>query len=99
MMCCVPSLTLPVIPDGRIAGSPQPVLPVGGGLILRPWRLADARVVAAAYADPAIQRWHARRVDSEDEARDLIMRLMHAATTRHGGSLAVALGAARGRRK
>ncbi len=23
MMCCVPSLTLPVIPDGRIAGSPQ----------------------------------------------------------------------------
>jgi len=95
MMCCVPSLTLPVIPDGRIAGSPQPVLSVGGGLILRPWRLADARVVAAAYADPAIQRWHARR----DEARDLIMRLMHAATTRHGGSLAVALGAARGRRK
>ena len=44
------------------------------GLVLRPWRPGDARAVAAAYADPAIQRWHMRRVDSEDEARDLILR-------------------------
>jgi len=73
MMYCVPPLTSPVIPGGRVAASAQPVLPAGGGLILRPWRPADAPAVAAAYADPAIQRWHARRVDSEDEARDLIL--------------------------
>ena len=70
----VPSLISPVMPRGRVARSAQPVLPAGGGLVLRPWLPADARAVVAAYADPAIQRWHARRVDSEDEARDLILR-------------------------
>ena len=73
-MWCVPALTSPVIPGGRLAASAQPVLPADGGLVLRPWRPGDARAVAAAYADPAIQRWHMRRVDSEDEARDLILR-------------------------
>jgi RimJ/RimL family protein N-acetyltransferase len=74
MMLAVPSLISPVMPRGRVARSAQPVLPAGGGLVLRPWLPADARAVVAAYADPAIQRWHARRVDSEDEARDLILR-------------------------
>jgi [ribosomal protein S5]-alanine N-acetyltransferase len=73
MMWRVPALTSPVITGGRVTASAQPVLPAGGGLVLRPWRPDDARAVAAAYADPAIQRWHARRVDSEDEARDLIL--------------------------
>ena len=92
MMCCVPSLTLPVIPGGRVAGSTQPVLPAGGGLILRPWRPADARAVATAYADPAIQRWHARRVDSEDEARDLILRWQRSWASETGVHWAVTSG-------
>ena len=74
MMWCVPPLTSPVIADGRLNGSAQPVLAAGGGLALRPWLPADAPAVAAAYADPDIQRWHAWQVDSDDEARALIMR-------------------------
>jgi [ribosomal protein S5]-alanine N-acetyltransferase len=62
-----------VIPGGRVAASVQSVLPAGGGLV-RPWLLADARAIAAAYADLVIHRWHARPVDSEDQARDLILR-------------------------
>jgi len=76
-MGCVPSLTSPVIPAGRFAENAQPAIPAGIGLALRPWCPADAAAVAAAYADPVIQRWHARRVDSEDEARELIMRWNH----------------------
>ena len=76
MRWSVPSLTLPVIPEGRVAGSVQPVVPAGGGLVLRPWLLADAR---ARRSRPTrtrpIQRWHARRVDSADEARELIAAL------------------------
>lgn len=29
----------------------------GRGLVLRPWRLADAAALVAAWADPEIQRW------------------------------------------
>jgi [ribosomal protein S5]-alanine N-acetyltransferase len=92
MMWSVPSLILPVIPDGRVAGSAQPVVPAGGGLVLRPWLLADARAVAAAYADPAIQRWHARRVDSEDEARDLLLRWRRSWLAETGAHWAVTRG-------
>jgi ribosomal-protein-alanine N-acetyltransferase len=52
--------------------SGQPVLTGGGGLVLRPWRPDDAADLMAAYADPAIQRWHRRRLDSVAEARELI---------------------------
>ena len=89
MMWYVPPLTLPVIPGGRIAGSAQPVLPAGGSLLLRPWRPADARAVVAAYADPEIQRWHGRRVDSEDEARDLILRWQRSWPSETGAHWAV----------
>lgn len=92
MMWSVPSLTWPVIPDGRVAGSAQPVVPAGGGLVLRPWLLADARAVAAAYADPAIQRWHARRVDSEAEARDLLLRWQRSWRAETGAHWAVTRG-------
>jgi len=74
MIWCVPSLTPPVIASGRLGANAQPVLAAGGGLALRPWLSADAPAVAAAYADPDIQLWHAWRVDSEDEARALILR-------------------------
>ncbi len=41
------------------------------GIVLRPWQPADRAAVVAAYADPAIQRWHCRSM-TDDEARDWI---------------------------
>jgi RimJ/RimL family protein N-acetyltransferase len=57
---------------GSLAASDQPALPVPGDVLLRPWLLADAAAVMEAYQDPAIQRWHVRRADSVDEAREWI---------------------------
>ncbi|MFB6713346.1 MULTISPECIES: GNAT family N-acetyltransferase [unclassified Streptomyces] len=68
----MPYLVPPHIPPGRLADSVQPALPVAEDLLLRPWRYGDAPAVLAAFADPAIQRWHLRRADTEDEARDWI---------------------------
>ncbi|EST30512.1 hypothetical protein N566_21145 [Streptomycetaceae bacterium MP113-05] len=65
----MPSLVPPVLPAGTFAKSSQPTLPAEGGLSLRPWRPSDAPAVVAAFRDPAIQQWHRRRADSEDEAR------------------------------
>jgi ribosomal-protein-alanine N-acetyltransferase len=72
----MPSLTPPVIPAGHLAASVQPTLPVDddAALSLRPWTVADATAVIAAYADPDIRRWHGRTVDTEVEARALIER-------------------------
>jgi RimJ/RimL family protein N-acetyltransferase len=50
----------------------QPVLPGPGGLVLRPWRPADAPALLAAFSDPAISWWHRRSVDSLAEAEQLI---------------------------
>ncbi|HET6634718.1 MAG TPA: GNAT family N-acetyltransferase [Streptomyces sp.] len=66
------SLVDPCIPAGRLGRDPQPVLPVGDGLRLRPWRLADAPAVVEAFEDPALQRWHLRRADSVPEAEGWI---------------------------
>ena len=87
----MPSLTPPVIPPGRLAGSTQPVLPIGGdaGLSLRPWTVADATAVIAAYADPDIRRWHARTVETEVEARALIERWRSAWSAESGANWAV----------
>jgi RimJ/RimL family protein N-acetyltransferase len=41
------------------------------GVRLRPWHPADRPAVVAAYADPAIQRWHCRSMTG-DEAGDWI---------------------------
>lgn len=70
----MPDLAPPHIPPGRFAGSPQPTLPAADGLLPRPWRTTDAPAVVAAFADPAIQFWHLRRADSEEEAREWIVR-------------------------
>ena len=87
----MPSLTPPVIPPGRLAGSTQPVLPIGGdaGLSLRPRTVADATAVIAAYADPDIRRWHARTVETEVEARALIERWRSAWSAESGANWAV----------
>ncbi len=41
------------------------------GVVLRPWQASDRPAVVAAYADPAIQRWHCRSM-TDDEAREWI---------------------------
>lgn len=73
-MLSMPSLVPPFVPAGALCGREQPSLPANGGLLLRPWRLTDAAAIAAAFSDPGIQRWHARRADSEDEARGWVRR-------------------------
>jgi ribosomal-protein-alanine N-acetyltransferase len=44
----------------------QPVLR-GDGLVLRPWRDADAVALVGAFADPALRQWHMQSID-EGEA-------------------------------
>ncbi|MET8768081.1 GNAT family N-acetyltransferase [Streptomyces sp. NPDC004658] len=68
----MPSLTTAVIPPGTLNASVQPTLPVDGDLLLRPWSPSDAAAVVRVFQDPAIQHWHLRRADSEDEAREWI---------------------------
>jgi RimJ/RimL family protein N-acetyltransferase len=41
------------------------------GIALRPWQAGDRPAVVAAFADPAIQRWHCRSL-TEQEAADWI---------------------------
>ncbi len=62
----VPDLRTPVIAAGSFGAGPQPTIE-HGGLVLRPWRRDDAAMLARAYADPGIRRWHVRSMD-EDEA-------------------------------
>ncbi|MEV2254621.1 GNAT family N-acetyltransferase [Streptomyces sp. NPDC050147] len=61
-----------VVPAGALARREQPVVPVPGGLILRPWSPDDAPVVYEAFQDPVLQHWHPREADSVDEARGWI---------------------------
>ncbi|WP_324788729.1 GNAT family N-acetyltransferase [Streptomyces sp. H51] len=68
----MPFLTRPVLPAGTLSGAPQPVLATGDGLLLRPWRAADAPAVHAVFQDPAMHRWHVRAADSEAETRGWI---------------------------
>ncbi|MEH1168480.1 GNAT family N-acetyltransferase [Micromonospora sp. CPCC 205539] len=65
----MPLLVAPALPAGSLGARAQPRLAVRPGLALRPWRSADAPVVRAAFDCPAIQRWHVRRLDGDDEAR------------------------------
>ncbi|CAM5232745.1 GNAT family N-acetyltransferase [Streptomyces aurantiogriseus] len=63
----MPFLTRPVLPADALSRIPQPVLPAGDGLVLRPWRTEDAPAVHAAFQDPLMHRWHIRAADSEEE--------------------------------
>ncbi|MEU7426531.1 GNAT family N-acetyltransferase [Streptomyces sp. NPDC040750] len=64
----MPFLISPVLTPGALARTPQPVLPTGDGLLLRPWRAEDAPAVHAAFQDPVLRQWHLRSCDSEEEA-------------------------------
>ncbi|MFB7505140.1 GNAT family N-acetyltransferase [Streptomyces broussonetiae] len=64
----MPYLNSPVVPAGTLARVPQPALPAGDGLLLRPWRAEDAPAVHAAFQDPLMHQWHISACDSEEEA-------------------------------
>lgn len=66
----MPSLVTPAVPAGTMNSRSQPEIHAEG-LTLRPWRAEDHEAVMAAYADPAIQRWHARTM-TDEEARAYI---------------------------
>jgi RimJ/RimL family protein N-acetyltransferase len=66
----MPSLVQPWVAPGRLAAQDQPLLSAPD-LVLRPWHPDDRATVVAAYADPAIQRWHCRSM-SDSEAEDWI---------------------------
>lgn len=69
----MPSLIPQVITPGTLGSSLQPVLRSSDdGLLLRPFEPADAAVVHEAYRDSDVRRWHARTMDSVEEARGWI---------------------------
>ncbi len=68
----MPLLVDPALPVGSLRVLKQPCLTVDDHLVLRPWHSDDAPAVMGAFAQPDIQRWHVRRIDSEAEARDWI---------------------------
>ena len=84
----MPRLSPVTIDVAAWVAAPQPVLDADG-LVLRPWRVADAPAVRAVYADPAIQRWHARRLDSDEEAAELVEKWGGAWTAGSGAGWAV----------
>jgi RimJ/RimL family protein N-acetyltransferase len=71
-MRTMPYLNAHVLPAGTLSGIPQPTLPSGDGLILRPWTPADAPAVHAAFQDAAMHQWYIRAADSEEEVRGWI---------------------------
>lgn len=64
----MPLLVEPALSEGSVRGDGQPRIECEDGLVLRPWREADAAMVQTAFGCPEIQRWHVRRLDSLDEA-------------------------------
>ncbi|MEU5141613.1 GNAT family N-acetyltransferase [Streptomyces sp. NPDC021139] len=68
----MPYLTRPVLAAGTLSRTPQPTLPTGDGLVLRPWRTEDAPAVHTAFQDPVMHQWHVRAADSEEEVRGWI---------------------------
>ncbi|MFI7873924.1 GNAT family N-acetyltransferase [Streptomyces salinarius] len=68
----MPYLNRPVLPAGTLSRTPQPTIPTGDGLMLRPWRAEDAPAVHAAFQDPVMHQWHIRAADSEEEVRGWI---------------------------
>ncbi|WFE31563.1 GNAT family N-acetyltransferase [Micromonospora sp. WMMD975] len=87
-----PLSTPPTITAGTIAAGPQPTIPAGAGVVLRPWEAADAPTVFAAYQDPEIQRWHTRRPVSEEQVREWFAHYRRAWARETGASWAVTRG-------
>lgn len=86
----MPLLTTPALPDGAMAATRQPDLPLPVGGWLRPWRDDDAPAVRRAHDDPAIRRFHCRTMADDDEAREWIGWWSDAWTEERAASWAVA---------
>ncbi|MFF9860590.1 GNAT family N-acetyltransferase [Streptomyces tendae] len=86
----MPYLTRPVLAAGTLSRTPQPTLPTGDGLVLRPWRTEDAPAVHAAFQDPVMHQWHARAADCEEEVRGWISEWQRAWEQERGVQWAVA---------
>jgi RimJ/RimL family protein N-acetyltransferase len=84
----MPRLTAPVVPAGSLSQAGQPTLRAGD-LLLRPWAPGDAAALIAAFADPELQRWHARTVESAAEAQALIAGYTQAWRTESGAHWAI----------
>lgn len=82
--------TPPTIARGALAGSPQPVLPTGRNLLLRPWDPADAPVFLGAYQDREIRRWHTRRPSSRAHVLEWFDAYREDWAAERGGHWAVA---------
>jgi [ribosomal protein S5]-alanine N-acetyltransferase len=66
----VPLLVDPALTPGTLCRLAQPRLDLGAGLVARPWRSADVAFLRRTFQDPDIQQWHARRLDTDDEAHE-----------------------------
>jgi RimJ/RimL family protein N-acetyltransferase len=67
----MPYLVDPVVDPASLAGQ-QPTI-AAGALRLRRWAARDAAQLKTAFADPGIQQWNLRRIDSLEEAGRLIL--------------------------
>ncbi|MER7465701.1 GNAT family N-acetyltransferase [Streptomyces sp. NPDC097981] len=63
-----------VVPPGRMAAGPQPVLDLPGPLHLRPWTPDDAPALVESCHDPDIRHWNRPAPLSPAEAVDRIAR-------------------------
>ncbi|MFD7402845.1 GNAT family N-acetyltransferase [Streptomyces sp. NPDC059866] len=86
----MPFLIKPVLSPGTLARVPQPVIPTGDGLLLRPWRAEDAPALHEIFQDPLIHRWHTRAAHSEEEAGGWIDEWVAAWTEERTAQWAVA---------
>jgi ribosomal-protein-alanine N-acetyltransferase len=64
----MPSLVGPALPAGTLRALQQPRLSLGPDVLLRQWDVLDAASVRTAFAEPDIQFWHGRRMDTLQEA-------------------------------
>jgi len=86
----VPRTVDPYLPPGSLADRRQPSLEAGEHFVLRPFEDGDAPAVVAAYADPAIRRWHIHALEDVDEALTWIARWPADWEAERGGSWAIA---------
>ncbi|WP_330328596.1 GNAT family N-acetyltransferase [Streptomyces sp. NBC_00536] len=80
----------PVVPEGRMARTEQPVLDLPDGMRLRPWRPDDAHALVAAGLDPSIRLWNLIQAWTEDEARGRIDRMRERWQAESGALWAIA---------
>ncbi|MCI4044875.1 GNAT family N-acetyltransferase [Streptomyces sp. TRM75563] len=62
--------TPPAMSSGCLSDAPQPVLPAGDGLLLRPWERADAAAFLSVYQDDETRRWHTHRPSTEAQVAE-----------------------------